>query len=91
MKIGIIAQGSNGDIEIAVALALGLIQRAHEVEMLVITMNDRNYSFLNTYEGLKVHQKFIDAEFRENDMEFWNKPEKGKFEIFQLLQVQQWR
>jgi UDP:flavonoid glycosyltransferase YjiC (YdhE family) len=87
MKIGIIAQGSHGDVEIMVALALGLIKRNHEVNILVITFNNRDYSFLNRNKGLKVYQKHVHEEFKSyhDALEFWDKPEENKDEIFVKL------
>jgi UDP:flavonoid glycosyltransferase YjiC (YdhE family) len=82
MNVGIIAQGSNGDIEMMVSLALGLIKKNHDVELFIITINDRDYSFLSRYEGLTIHQKHIHAEFKKNDVEFWDKPEESQNDLF---------
>jgi sterol 3beta-glucosyltransferase len=73
MKIGIITQGSNGDAEIFVSLALELVKRNHCVELFIITLNNRDYSFLNKVDGLTVYQKIIYSEFKKNqeDLEFW--------------------
>lgn len=73
MKFGFITQGSNGDTEIIVSLALGLVQNKHEVELFIITLNNRDYSFLNQVPGLIVHQKYVHTEFKEetDDLEFW--------------------
>jgi UDP:flavonoid glycosyltransferase YjiC (YdhE family) len=90
MKFGIIAQGSNGDIEILVSLALGLISRNHDVEMFIVTFNDRDYAFLNKKERLKVFQKHIYKKYRNeiNDFEFWNESvENKKGLFFQLHQI----
>jgi hypothetical protein len=81
MKIGIIAQGSNGDVEILVSLALGLAKKGHDVELFIITINNRDYSFLNSFERLTVHQRHIHEEFKKYDLEFWNKPEETRDEI----------
>src|SRR5688572_21928942 len=74
MKFGIIAQGSNGDIEILVAVALGLVNRGHQVEIFIISFNDRDYAFLNEKEGLTVFQKHIYETYRKEltNFEFWN-------------------
>jgi UDP:flavonoid glycosyltransferase YjiC (YdhE family) len=89
MKIGMIAQGSNGDTEILVSLALELINRNHEVELLIITINNRDYSFLNKHKGLTVYQKHVHSEFKSNldDLEFWNKPEEDSNRIFIKLHL----
>jgi len=80
MKIGVLAQGSNGDIEILIPLALELLKNDHEVELLIITMNNRDYSFLQKYANLKVFQIPIHSEFinQEEDVEFWNPTEDKK-------------
>ena len=90
MKFGIIAQGSNGDVEILVSLALGLIERNHTVEMFIVTFNNRDYTFLNKKERIHVIQKHIYEKYRKeiNDFEFWNEPvENRKGLFFQLHQI----
>ena len=73
MKIGIIAQGSNGDAEIFVSLALSLVKKNHEVELFIVTLNNRDYFFLNEVKGLKVHQKHVHEALKSEQevLEFW--------------------
>ncbi|MBN2485670.1 MAG: glycosyltransferase family 1 protein [Bacteroidales bacterium] len=82
MKFGLIVYGSNGDVEMFVSLALGLINKGHEVELFIITINNRDYTFLNKNNNLKVYQKQYHAEIRnkqKENLEFWNEAPENQF------------
>lgn len=84
MKLGMIIYGSNGDVEMFVALALGFIKNKHQVNLFIITINDRDYSFLNEHQGLTVRQKFFGAEVRNEpttNVEFWNERPEHQFTL----------
>ncbi len=76
--------GSHGDVEMFVALAIELIERNHKVNLFIITINDRDYSFLSKYDGLNVYQKHFNAEIRnksEVDVESWKKPLDKQYDL----------
>lgn len=84
MKVGMIIYGSNGDVEMFVSLALAMIQNNHKIDLFIITINERDYSFLNKHEGLTIHQTFFDNEVRQemgHDVEFWNLSNEDQSEL----------
>ncbi len=57
MKVGMIAWGTDGDIEPFVALAIELVKRKHIVSVFVISVKNRDYRFLNQEYGIQITQK----------------------------------
>lgn len=84
MKVGLIVYGSNCDVDPMVALAVGLAERGHTVELLIISIHDRDYTFLNCHDGIRVRQKPYHAAVRNRpgeDLEYWNQPMENHFDL----------
>lgn len=74
IKFGILIYGSNGDIELMVSLSQELARRGHEINLFIISINRRDYSFLNAIEGINVSQHlFPEQLLGSEDVEFWSK------------------
>ena len=63
MRFGMVVYGSNGDIEPMVSLALELSRRGHHIGIFIISIHDRDYTFLNDH-LITVHQKKYTADIR---------------------------
>lgn len=74
IRFGMVVYGSNGDIEPMVSLAQGLASAGHKVDLFIISINRRDYLFLNKIQGICVLQQPFPAELLTlEDVEFWRR------------------
>ena len=73
IQFGIVIYGSNGDIELMVSLAMGLAAAGHKVKFFIISINRRDYAFLNKVSGIEVDQfPFPEEQLTVSEIEFWS-------------------
>lgn len=75
MRIGIVAFGSDGDIQPHVELAIALAKSNHEIQIFIISIRNRDYSSLNNIKGITLIQNefpthIMNEEF--TDTQFWD-------------------
>lgn len=84
IHVGMVVYGSNGDIEPMVSLAQGLVSAGHTVDLFIISINRRDYSFLNGVPGIRVLQQPFPTELlTHEDVEFWRKSPQEMGELME--------
>ncbi len=75
LNICLFAFGTDGDIQPLIKLALGLHQHGHNIELAIVCLRNRDYSYLSQDETFKVHMIPYPSSSAMNeftDKEFWN-------------------
>ncbi|MFT7561963.1 MAG: sterol 3beta-glucosyltransferase [Flavobacteriales bacterium] len=84
MKVGMVTYGSNGDVEPMVSFALELAKNNHEVDIAIISIHDRDYSFLNDVNNIRCVQKDYSNSVRvsaDDNVDFWRHDVDDQFSV----------